>query len=138
MWCTIAMKSAARFSKIIVLLLAILVVIFLISRVETKRMNIYLRISNYTGIMVDSSMLNFGTIPAGASVYRNISISNDLYPIFVILYPTGPLAKWTEFSDNYFVVYPPHNKSVQITIMPKDAALGNYSSSLAILTLKFG
>jgi len=86
------------------------------------------------GFNIDDDALHFGIVPPGSNAKRSLLIENNQGSRFVIITKTGPVANWVSISENYFILDPFTNKTVDFrVIVPSSAEQGNYTGSVKVL-----
>lgn len=102
--------------------------------VETS-LDMYLQVSNYTGVNVDSDALYFGTIDfeKPGMVERTIELRNDgdlSHDYFVRV--RGDLSKYSVISSNDFRLKSGEQKDITVKVMTGELSKGNYTGELII------
>jgi len=98
--------------------------------------NMDLGVNSYTGFNVDTDAIHLGTIMPGSTAKRNLFIANSNEVLtFVRITVEGNLSQWAQVGDNNFFLLGNANKTVSIwATAPADAAYGNYTATVSIIT----
>ena len=102
---------------------------------DIKELDIYLKVSNYTGFNVDTSAVFFGAVARDGKASRDIIVANeDAKSHSVNIKIEGILKDWIIVSDNKFNLNPLQNKTVKLIVnVPSDAGYGNYTGKVRII-----
>lgn len=122
--------------KIIILSLVVLVIASLFighSSTPTAEIEMFAKVSNYTGFNVDTEAIFFGTLIPSSQSTRIINITNNNGASLVKLKTKGELKKWVTLSEKQFTLEKDEIKTIKINIaIPKNAQFGEYEGVLKI------
>jgi len=122
---------------IMIILLIIIISSFLIvynpTLYETKQIDMYLTVGNYTGFNVDTDAIYFGTIMPSGRGTRIINITNSNQISIVNIKSYGELKEWIYISENNFILNPNEDKTVNVMVyVPKNIEYKDYKGVLKI------
>ena len=102
---------------------------------DVKEIDIYLKVSNYTGFNVNTSAVFFGTIIPSGMASRDIIVTNeDAEAHKVNIKIQGELNNWITISENGFSLESEQNRTIKLTLsVPYNAEYGNYTSKVKII-----
>lgn len=125
-----------KITNIVIVIVILLFVGVLVFRPTgwVREIDMYITVDEYAGFNVGTEALFFGTVPAGGTSKRTLTIDNiwdtDLE---VQLSTEGELAGWTHFSKQSFTLAVGGNETVDVAVsVPGDAAAGNYAGRTII------
>jgi uncharacterized membrane protein len=117
--------------------LAAIVIYMTPLNVETKEMHVAVVSERHVGINLDTDKIYFGSLPAGGSAARNITISNEGSKKRFVLSVDGPMQSWVVASQSKFILADGERKTVTLQVsVPENTSLGNYTSNLVITTYR--
>lgn len=134
-----------KYILIFMLILALFFLFYSINRyfisngvMQTKELDMFLTVSNYTGFNVDTDAIYFGTIPNGGSGKRIILLHNLDVNSEVLIKKEGNFMDWILLEENNFFMEANESKNVSVSVrVPADADYGNYTGKLKIVFKRF-
>jgi len=104
---------------------------------QTKELDMFLTVSNYTGFNVDTDAIYFGTIPPGGSGKRIIVLHNLDMNSEVLIKKEGNFVDWVVLDEDDFFMEANESKNVSIGVeVPANAEYRNYTGKLNIIFKK--
>lgn len=134
-------------TNILIILLVVIVILFssvsyilydqmIVDQIATMDMEV--KVADNLGLNADTDKIYFGKLVPGTSGQRKVHINNSAdYPLKVVIFSKGEIAKWVSMSDNNFILE--GNEGTQIILeaeVPEDQPLGVYSGSLVVVFKK--
>ncbi|MBU0929731.1 MAG: hypothetical protein KJ623_01525 [Nanoarchaeota archaeon] len=121
---------------IIILLILIFSSFFIIYNsvsYDTKKLDIYLTVGNYTGFNVDTDAIYFGTIMPSGIGTKIINIANLNQTSIINIKVYGGLKGWIYVSENNFILKPNEDRTLEIIVrIPENAKYKDYKGTLKI------
>jgi len=120
---------------IILVAISILFINFYFKPVSAQEKEIYVEVvaEKKVGFNLETDKLYFGSLPAGGSATRNITISNSGSKKRFIVSVEGPIKDWISADKSAFVLRDGENASIQITLtVPERTTPGNYTSKIKV------
>lgn len=140
------MKKIQSRNNLIWALTIVIIIVFILNAImlyesrkvyQTKELNMFVKVSNYTGFKVDSDALYFGTLPNSGKSTRLLRITNGDVDSRVMLIPKGDVVNWIVLPDN--PIFLERGETVEINIsliVPEGVLEGDYSGKLKLNFLK--
>lgn len=140
-------KSEAGRRKSRIVVLFVLAILFSVTITEfayffykVKYVRVYdlkLEVSDKIGFALGSetSQINFGAVPPGSSVTRNIFLLNNYtLPLLVSIVAKGSINEFIYIDNNVFVMQQGESKEIPIhSFVPEGTCYGNYSGKLTLI-----
>jgi hypothetical protein len=98
---------------------------------EILTVEAHVEVNDYVGFNLDTDKLYFGTVFPGGASERAIYVSYyKKEPAYVTVSVTGPIADWIEPKPDRFLIYNETREVMFRITPPKDAVLGNHTSTI--------
>jgi hypothetical protein len=131
-------NNLLAFSGILFIILLLFIIFNSWNILEKKEIPANFIIGERLGFDLNSSALTFGMLPPGASSSRAIEITNDFNrEVFVSIYSSRSIIKFTRISENDFYLAPGETRSVSFTVYTeKNSTFGQYNGFIKIIIKK--
>ncbi len=104
---------------------------------QTEELDVFVKVSNYTGFNVDTDAIYFGTLPNSGKSTRIVQIANSDRESKVMLDATGMASEWIIITNKTFIMRPGETANIPISIIiPSDAPEGSFDGRLRIRFIK--
>ncbi len=102
---------------------------------DIKELDMKMKVGDYIGIDVNSSVISFGTVRKGTFSNRPVTLENkEEIPLKVQIKKSGEMAAWVSISDNNFILKPAEKKNLTFTATrPIDAINGAYKGKVKLI-----
>ncbi|MDD5253641.1 MAG: hypothetical protein PHG05_00875 [Candidatus Nanoarchaeia archaeon] len=106
---------------------------------DYEEIPLQIKVADNLGFDIDSTYLNFGTIPPGNIGSKSFVISNLKHKNAIVsIKIKGDLKDWIYVSENNFKLREGESKEIELKILvPKDTEKTTYQSRLIIMTTRF-
>jgi hypothetical protein len=106
--------------------------------VNLQEFEMRIKVADYVGVDVNTTVITFGTTMPGTLASRNLTFANNLtFPVKVELSTFGQMATWVFPEKNYFILQPGETMSMAVIArVPANTPFGNYTGKMRIIFRK--
>lgn len=127
-------KAIILLAIIILITMAVTMYIYSQKICETRKIDMFVIVSDHIGVDVSDESLRFGMIIPGGDATRTINISHKCRDNTIVnLKRLGDIAKFISLPKNNFILEPNKIEKLDISVnIPKDTEFRNYTGMLLI------
>ena len=132
-------KKNKRISKnklifIITIILFAISLFFWISKpLETREVEVRFVVGEKIGLIADKSKLDYGVVPRGSLISKNLFLKNDFgFPVLVKIYTSNEINNFIYSRDSFYLNMSEQRKVNFKLIVPENADYGNYSGRVIL------